>query len=288
MAEEEKAMVKAESREILDIQPDEVKRKLDAIHNFQAVIKSRLHEGHDYGVIPGTNKPTLLKPGAEKIAKLMNLRDDYEIVEKIENWEAGFFHYVVKCLLCEISSGLLISAGLGSCNSMESKYRWRWVFEDQLSKEQEAEKETLVFKEFRNKKGGKFRKYRLPNDDIFSQANTILKMAKKRALVDAALSAGRLSDLFTQDLEELKEEPIEIEAEPVAAPKKKITDKAKRIADLIFEMAGKNKEEAKKILSNYSLTCLDKKAESVKNLTESEVEKLFPEIEAAYQDWKTS
>lgn len=34
--------------------------------------------------------------------------------------------------------------------------------------------------------------------------NTIMKMAKKRALIDAVLSATRSSDLFTQDVEEME------------------------------------------------------------------------------------
>lgn len=46
-------------------------------------------------------------------------------------------------------------------------------------------------------------------------------MAKKRALVDAALSAGRLSDVFTQDLDETgatdKPEPASLAAEAPAA-----------------------------------------------------------------------
>ena len=37
----------------------------------------------------------------------------------------------------------------------------------------------------------------------FEIANTLLKMAKKRALIDAVLSATRSSDLFTQDMEDL-------------------------------------------------------------------------------------
>ena len=41
------------------------------------------------------------------------------------------------------------------------------------------------------------------NEEVYSEVNTILKIGKKRALVDAALSAGRLSEIFTQDLEDL-------------------------------------------------------------------------------------
>jgi hypothetical protein len=54
--------------------------------------------------------------------------------------------------------------------------------------------------------------YQLPNPDIFDVVNTLVKMAKKRALVDATLSAGRLSELFTQDLEDLTDEPVEAPA----------------------------------------------------------------------------
>ena len=98
--------------------------------------------------------------------------------------------------------GATVSEGMGECNSMESKYRWRWVGERDLPAG--TDKTKLVSQERRSAKtGGHWTVYRMDNDDIYSQVNTILKMAKKRALVDAALSAGRLSDVFTQDLEDL-------------------------------------------------------------------------------------
>ena len=51
--------------------PDE-KSLVDAIkeiNRFQQLVRANLIDGQDYGIIPGTDKPTLLKPGAEKIAK---------------------------------------------------------------------------------------------------------------------------------------------------------------------------------------------------------------------------
>ncbi len=45
--------------------------------------------------------------------------------------------------------------------------------------------------------------FSLPFTDSYSLINTLLKMAKKRALVDAVLSATRSSGLFTQDIEEM-------------------------------------------------------------------------------------
>jgi hypothetical protein len=73
------------------------------------------------------------------------------------------------------------------------------------------DKSKLVSQERHSKTGGHWTAYRLDNEDIYSQVNTILKMAKKRALVDAALSAGRLSDVFTQDIEDM---PDIVESEP--------------------------------------------------------------------------
>ena len=48
-------------------------------------------------------------------------------------------------------------------------------------------------------------KYRIENIEIFNYVNTILKMAKKRAFVDAILQVASLSEMFTQDLEDLSD-----------------------------------------------------------------------------------
>lgn len=201
-------------KELFDISAEEAKKKLKAIHEFQKVVKSQLKKNHDVGIIPGTDKPTLFKPGAEKIIKLLNCFDDYNILDAVRNWEKPFFHYEVKCVLYEMETNTAVSSGIGECNSYESKYRYRWIPEWNLTSEQKSVKDTMPFKEkgYRNKKG-KFKLYRFENDDIFSLVNTLLKMAKKRAQVDAALSLGRLSDLFTQDLEDLPEEGVNNKAQ---------------------------------------------------------------------------
>src|SRR3989337_1058153 len=97
-----------------------VERELATVRAFQLLVRQTLIDGHDYGVIPGTNKPTLLKPGAEKIAKLLNLADTYEILSKTEDWKGGFFAYEVRAILTH--RGEVVSTGLGECNSMEAKY----------------------------------------------------------------------------------------------------------------------------------------------------------------------
>jgi len=187
---------------------DELKGAFASIKRFQALVQHELIENLDYGIIPGTPRPTLLKPGAEKIAKLLGLSDSYDIVAQVEDWDKPLFYYQVKCRLESISSGILISQGLGSCNSMEARYRYRWVAKNKLP--EGIQIDTLPKKYQKTETGG-FYVYRIDNDDIYTLVNTILKMAKKRALVDATLSAGRLSNIFTQDIEDMglveKEEP---------------------------------------------------------------------------------
>jgi nitrite reductase/ring-hydroxylating ferredoxin subunit len=199
-----------------------VEQKLAQIQDFQQLIRRSLRDGHDYGVIPGTNKPTLLKPGAEKIAKLLGMADTYEIIESVVDWDRPLFAYTVRCRLKMIGSGEIVAEGLGECNSHESKYRWRQG--ERTCPECGSEGAIIKGKrEFGGgwlcwqKKEGCGAKWpdgaeaiesqsveRVENMETADQKNTFLKMAKKRSLVDAALSVGRLSDLFTQDMEDLR------------------------------------------------------------------------------------
>lgn len=196
--EESKAVVVIDKGYSLP-EKSQLKRDLIDINEFQAIVHANLIIDVDYGTIPGTNKPTLYKPGAEKIVKLLRLSDRYEILPaSIENWDKPFFYYQIKCVLTYEATGEVVSEGLGSCNSYEDKYRYRWLWGSEVPST--MDKSKMVTK--RTKKGAIL--YRTDNEEIFTIVNTLLKMAKKRALIDAALSAGRLSNAFTQDLEDIK------------------------------------------------------------------------------------
>ena len=127
----------------------------------------------------------------------MGLSSEYEFMEKIEDYEKGIFAYTMKCVLKK--NGQKITEGVGSCNSKEDKYRWRWVKEDDLPIG--IDKDTVKSK---TDNWGHV-KYKIENDDICSQANTILKMAKKRAQIDATLTVASLSEIFTQDIEDMSQ-----------------------------------------------------------------------------------
>lgn len=155
-----------------------------ALHDAVAkLIAEVFKEGRDFGKIPGTERPTLLKPGQERICTAFGAGMRYEIVEKeIDHdrqnaWTKtyknrpsksgvsfGVYRYVIRAQVIRLETGEILGEGLGSCSTMESKYIDR------------------------------------PRDS----ENTVLKMGKKRAAIDAALSTFGLSDRFTQDVEEMK------------------------------------------------------------------------------------
>jgi hypothetical protein len=172
---------------------------MQKITSMQAVVQKTLRSEHDFGVIPGTSKPTLLKPGAEKILMMFGLTSEYEFLDKVEDFTKGFFSYSVKCILTK--NGNKITEGVGHCNTYEGKYRWRWVKENEVPPH--VDKESLVS---RTKTWGnrEYSEYRIENDDPYTLANTVLKMAKKRAQVDATLTVASLSEVFTQDLEDMR------------------------------------------------------------------------------------
>ncbi len=143
------------------------------IQMLQEFVQEYMIPGQDYGQIPGCKKPSLFKPGAEKLCDIYGFSKKAEIIGCTQDWEKGIFSFDVKVVLISKRTGHIEAEGLGSCNSKEKKYA---------------------------------------TQNSFTITNTILKMAKKRALVDAVLSATRSSGIFSQDLEDIdlpgKNEPF--------------------------------------------------------------------------------
>lgn len=80
-----------------------------------------MKQGIHYGTIPGTPKPTLFKPGAEKLCKLFHLRPHYEELGSVHR--DNLIGYRYRCVITHFPTGLEIAEGVGSCNSREKKYR---------------------------------------------------------------------------------------------------------------------------------------------------------------------
>ena len=90
----------------------------------------------DFGEIPGTHKPTLLKPGAEKLCNFFGLEPEFTPIVEDVDWTGSehsgevFCYARYRCRL--LREGRVVGAGEGSCNSWEAKYRYRWVAEEQV------------------------------------------------------------------------------------------------------------------------------------------------------------
>lgn len=196
------------------------------INLIQNIMRDLMKESEHYGTIPGCgDKKVLFKSGAEKLCLTFKLAPRYELKETL--LANGHFDCNVVCNMYHAPSGRFLGAGIGSCSTMETKYRWR----DSQRKCPACGKEAIIKskKEYGGgwlcfeKKGGckaKFREGapeiegqtigRIENQDVADTYNTVRKMAKKRALVDATLTVTAASDIFTQDLEDTPPEPAPV------------------------------------------------------------------------------
>jgi len=178
---------------------------------IQNVMSRVMKKDEHYGVIPGTDKPTLLKPGAEKLCLTFRLDPDYEIIREVR--EKNFIAYTIKCSLAHIPTGNPIASGVGSCNSRETKYRYRSQNTGKpVPKEywQDRDSEKLGGPQFSpRKKDKQWVIYeQIENENPWDLDNTLMKMACKRALIAATLNATAASDIFTQDIEDMPAEII--------------------------------------------------------------------------------
>ncbi|HMA34000.1 MAG TPA: hypothetical protein VKY74_05905 [Chloroflexia bacterium] len=140
-------------------------------------IARNLKSGTDYGTVLSNgreSKPSLFKPGAEKICLLFQLRPkflaDAPTLAMAGN-PAGLFAYI--CRLFD-PQGHIVGEGRGAAELTE---RAGWT------------------------------------------ANNAIKIAEKRAQVDAVLRTAGLSEIFTQDLEDLEQRQA-LDKEPRPAPEK--------------------------------------------------------------------
>ena len=205
--EEEKSLAVRQENSGLPVLPiDQISNGLSQIQELKEKV---LIKDVDYGKVPGVDKPTLLKPGMEKLAMMFNLAPEY-VVQKEESdydrqwtytfWDkykkqsitktaTGFHARTVLCRLVNKSTGHIHSSGLGECCSRE-----------------------------RGRES--------------APPNTILKMACKRALGLAVQNGTMSSHLFTVDVEDYHREPIDVESEVV-------DDSGKTDSNIEAEMASK-------------------------------------------------
>jgi len=136
----EQAVVKQEVAVMQDTMSiEKIKSQVGLV---KQVAKEVMEEGLHYGVIPGCKKPSLLKPGAEKLILTFRLKPDYQVEHRIE--QEKIIMYSVKCTLSHIHTGLEWGTGIGTCNSREKKYIKNDPWDIQNTIMKMAEKRALV------------------------------------------------------------------------------------------------------------------------------------------------
>lgn len=191
---------------------------MEALKTIREFVAKELKEGTDFGAIPGMDekKKVMLLPGAQKVNMLYNCYPRYSVTT--HDLGNGHVEFQVITELVNRTTDSVVGSGIGSCATMESKYRWRKASrscprcgkESIIKGREEFGGGWLCFA----KKGGCGAKFkddddsitsqvvgRVENQDIYDVRNTVLKIAKKRSLVDASIGLGCLTELFTQDLE---------------------------------------------------------------------------------------
>lgn len=117
----------------------------DPYGEVKEFIKSNFIEGIDYAMLPKCTKPSILKSGAIKVCRYLELIPQPTIITERFDAENSLVSFTVSVSLLN-KEGRNVCTGIGFADSRESKFG------------------TAL---------------------AFNVANTVLKLAKKRALVDA-------------------------------------------------------------------------------------------------------
>lgn len=155
---------------------------------MRAVMKQDVH----FGTIPGTPKPTLYQPGADVLCMTFRIAAEFE--EK-DLSTPDVVRIRMTCRGIHQATGTVLGSGIGEASSNEDKYKWRKAVSD---KEFDATPAGL-----RRIKYGKSWETKQVRTEPADLANTVLKMAAKRAKIAMVLNVTAASDMFGQDLEDL-------------------------------------------------------------------------------------
>lgn len=192
----ENAMVLANQNGYMPMTAIQIRAQVNLIQEvMEAVMQKDVH----YGVVPGSKKPSLYKPGAEKLCSTFRVAPKYRIDDLSTD---DCVRYRITCEGVHQSTGILLGEGLGECSSMEEKYKWRKAVNVH---EFAATPEDRKRIKYANGQNGPYEISQVRTEPA-DLANTILKMAAKRAQVAMTLNVTGASDIFTQDIEDLPDE----------------------------------------------------------------------------------
>lgn len=167
------------------------------VSTVQEVMRAVMKENVHFGKIPGTDKPTLYKPGAEVLCMAFRIAPSY-VVEDLSSPDV--IRYRVTCTGTHQATGIVLGAGMGEASSSEEKYKWRKAV---CKEEFDQTPAHMRRNKFGKAKGGGHYVQEQVRTEPADLANTVLKMASKRAHMAMVLNVTAASDCFAQDLEDM-------------------------------------------------------------------------------------
>ncbi len=167
------------------IRPLSIAEAKDFDEKITECIDQLFQESIHYGVVTGIRTKFLFKAGAEVVINLLGLVPRTEIIDKVEDYANGYFSYMCKTWLID-GSGAVRSEGLAICNSKENKYL---------------------------------------KSNPYNVQNILVKICKKRSVIDAVLGVGTLSNRFSQDEDLVEPVTAGKNTDELRQPQKAKTDK---------------------------------------------------------------
>ena len=188
--------------------PAHIKERISAIQKLMKdIMKPGTKENDfsgDYGIVPGTKKPSLWKSGSEQILAMFQIAVE-PVVEDLSVDDC--YRYRVITRLTNSRTGEFLGAGVGEASTDETKYKWRRTYSKPEFEATDPDRRRLKYGQYKGNDGkwvdAQEMQVRQESADL---ANTVLKMAKKRSQIDATLTVTGASSMFEQDLEDLPEE----------------------------------------------------------------------------------
>lgn len=192
MTEENKAMVKTDTG-VTVINPPRlsVEELKENVQTIKRILKEVMKEEVHYGKIPGCKKPSLYKPGAEKLAQTFRITINTFVEDLSTDDEARY--RITASAICRISN-MSLGTAVAECSSNEEKFKWREALcDDEFADTLETQRRIKYKRDYKTKKITKEKQIRVDKAD---KANTILRMSEKRAFVALTLRVTAASDVF--------------------------------------------------------------------------------------------
>jgi hypothetical protein len=166
------------SNEVITVQQEQraltAGQMRDHVNRVQEVMKAVMIRETHYGVVPGSKKPSLYKPGAEVLCVSFRVAPSYKI-EDLSN--ADCVRYRITCVGTHQTSLTVLGEGVGECSSNEEKYKWRRAVCAEEFEATPIERRRVKFSQYQ----GKVQKTDQIRTEPADIANTVLKMAVKPA-----------------------------------------------------------------------------------------------------------